>query len=153
MQRYKVFARQAAMPTMNTTTQPVLEIGKVAKADVSRLAEVSAQEKQALATLFEVPVGVIDGTLQRMAAAPPSSADQLAESFRTAVVDYRFLRGEWDRYHPPAEGQPTRQAALEALQAGDLTKAWKLYDGLRKPQAPAIAAPAPPANLRVVATP
>ena len=149
IKRYKAFARQAQLPAMRTN-DTFLEVGDAVKTDVSRLAEFSASEKQTLARQFEVPVGVIDKLVRRAGTASPSSADEFAQAVRTAVIDYRFLQIEWDRYHPPAEGQQVKATALAALQSGELAKAWELYDGLHKPASPAIAAPAPPANLRVV---
>jgi hypothetical protein len=70
---------------------------------------------------------------------------QLAQDLRTAAVDYRFLQGEWQRYNPPAEGGIIKTHALQALQGGDLGKAWELYDGLPRP--------ASPADLRVINAP
>jgi len=153
MERYKAFARQAEMPLITVTNNTVLKVGGAAKTDAARLARLSIGEKEALAGQFKVPAGVIDKVVQRVANSSPPRADQLAQELRTAVIDYRFLQIEWDRYHPPTAGQKTKATALEALQAGDISEAWELYDGLRKPQAPAIAAPAPPANLRIVAQP
>jgi hypothetical protein len=131
----------------------MLEVGGVVKTDATRLAQLSVREKEALAGQFGVPVAVIDKLVQRVASSSPPAVDQFAQELRTTVVDYRFLQIEWKGYHPPTEGQKTKAAGLEALQAGDISKAWELYDGLRRPQAPAIAAPAPPANLRVVTSP
>jgi hypothetical protein len=153
MKRYEAFARQAELHPITVTNNAVIQVGGLVNTDATRLAHLSPQEKEALAGQFKVPVGVINGLAQRFARSSPPAAEQLAQEIRTAVIDYRFLQIEWEHYHPPAEGQKTKAAALEALQAGDISKAWQLYDALRRPQAPAIAAPAPPANLRVVAQP
>jgi len=153
MARYKAFARQAKLPAITVATNGVLEVGDAARVDITRLGSFSTQQKEALADQFGVPVGVIDKVVQRVAGAPQPDAEHLAQGLRTAVIDYRFLKQEWDGYHPPAEGKPTKAAALAALQTGDISKAWELYDTLRKPEPPAIGAPAPPANLRVVAEP
>ena len=150
MGRYKAFVRQADLPPITVTTNVIIEVGGVVKTDVARLAQLSMREKEALAGQFSVPVGVIDKLVERVATNSPPSADRLIQELRTTVIDYRFLHIEWDRYHPPAEGMQTRSNALEALQAGDLAKAWELYDGLARPAAPTIARPAPPTNLRVV---
>ena len=150
MARYKAFARQAELPWITATNNTMLEVGGMVKTDTTRLAKLSAREREALAGQFGVPVAVIDKLVQRAASNSTPTADQFAQELRTAVVDYKFLQIEWQRYHPPAEGQKTKAAGLEALQAGDISKAWELYDGLRKPQAPAISAPPPPANLRIV---
>jgi hypothetical protein len=151
MERYKAFARQAEMPAITITNKTILEVGGSVKTDVSRLAHISSKEKKALAGQFGVPAGVIDKLVQRASKISQPSADQLAQDIRTAVVDYRFLQGEWKRYHPPLAGQKTKTDALQALQTGDISKAWELYDGLQKPQAPSIGQPPPPTNLRVVA--
>ena len=153
MERYKAFVRQAALPLITVTTNVLIEVGGVVKIDVARLAQLSTQEKEALTGQFSVPVGVIDKLVERVASNSPPAADQLAQELRTAVIDYKFLQIEWDRYHPPTEGQQTRSNALAALQAGDLANAWELYDGLARPGAPAITRPALPTNLRVVSEP
>jgi hypothetical protein len=153
MERYKAFARQADLPLITVTTNNLIEVGGVVKTDVARLAQLSIQEKAALAEQFSVPVGVIDKLVERVVSNAPPAADEFAQELRTAVIDYRFLQIEWDRYHPPTEGRQTKAAALGALQVGDLSKAWALYDGLARPEAPAIGRPAPPTNLRVVSGP
>lgn len=153
MKRYEAFARQAELPSITVTTNALLQVGGVVNMDATRLPQLSTNEMEALAGQFKVPVGVINRLAQQFARSSPPAAGQLAQEIRTAVIDYKFLRIEWERYHPPTEGLKTKAAALEALQAGDINKAWELYDALGRPQAPAIAAPAPPANLRVVAQP
>lgn len=153
MQRYKAFVRQADLPLIQITTNDLIEVGGVVEMDVTRLAQLSFQEKEALARQFSVPVGVIDNLVERVASNSSPAAGQFVQELRTAVIDYKFLQIEWDRFHPPTEGQQTKSNALAALQAGDLAKAWELYDGLARPGAPAIARPAPPTNLRVVVGP
>jgi hypothetical protein len=153
MQRYKAFVRQAGLPLITVTTNGLIEVGGVFEMDVTRLSQLSVQQKERLAGQFSVPVGVIDTLVEHVASNPPPAADQLVQELRTAVIDYKFLRIEWDRYHPPTEGQQTKSDALAALQAGDLAKAWELYDGLERPGAPAITRPAPPTNVRVVLGP
>jgi hypothetical protein len=145
MKRYEAFARQAELPPITTNNNSVLKVGGVVNMDATRLAQLSDHEKEALAGQFKVPLGVIDKLVQRFASSSLAAANQLAQEIRTAVIDYRFLKIEWEGYHPPAEGQKTKSAALEALQAGDISKAWELYDGLDRPQ--------PPANFRVLSQP
>lgn len=153
MRRYQAFARQAELPPITVTSATTLEIGSAVKTDISRLAQLSAREKESLAGQFGVPTGVIAKLAQRVSTTPPPPAAQFARELRTTVVDYRFLQGEWDRYHPPREGQQTKAEALAALQAGDIAQAWALYDALGKPQAPVAARPSPPTDLRIVASP
>jgi hypothetical protein len=153
MERYKAFARQAELPPITITNHSVLEVGGVMNVDAARLAQLSKREMEALAGQFRVPVDVIDKLVQRLTPNSPPAPEQFAREIRTAVIDYRFLQIEWERYHPPEQGQKTKAAALAALQSGNIGKAWELYDGLSRPQPPSIAAPAPPANLRVIAQP
>jgi hypothetical protein len=148
MERYKAFARQAEMPAITAPDKTTIEVGGTVKTDLRRLAQLSITEKEALAGQFNVPAAVIDKLVQRVSNGSQPSADQFAQELRTAVVDYRFLQQEWGRYTPPAEGRKVKASALQALQGGDLTKAWELYDGLQKP-----APPSPPTNLRIVAQP
>lgn len=145
MERYKAFARQAELPAITITNETTLDVGSSVKTDVTRLAQLSIQEMEALAEQFGVPVGVIGKVVQRAGNRPEPDAVQLARDIRTAVVDYRFLQGEWKRYHPPAECLNIKTNAVQALQVGDLSKAWQLYDGLQRP--------APPGNLRIIASP
>ena len=149
MERFKAFARQTELPPI-TATNALLTVGGAVNTDCTRLANLSSQEKQALAAQFRIPLAVIDKLVQRLASGSPPSAEQFSQELRTTVIDYRFLHTEWVRYHPPADGQPTKAAAMAALQSGDISQAWKLYDGLRRPQPPRMGAPAPPVNLRIV---
>jgi hypothetical protein len=145
MERYKAFARQAEMPAILISNKTTIEVGGAVKTDLNRLAQLSDREKEALAGQFGVPVGVIGKVMERAATNASPGAAQVVQNIRTAVIDYRFLEGEWGRYHPSAEGQQLKADALAALKAGDINKAWELYDGLQRP--------APPTNLRVVAHP
>lgn len=153
MGRYKAFARQTELPSITVTNHTGLEVGGVMELDSTRLTQLSTRGKEALAEQFRVPVAVIDKLVQRLPPSSPPAPEQFAREIRAAVIDYRFLQIEWERYHPPAQGQKTKAAALAALQSGDISKAWELYDGLSRPQPPSIAAPSPPANLRVIAQP
>jgi len=145
MERYKAFARQAEMPVITVTDKTTLEVGGMVKTDLNRLARLSSQDKETVAGQFGVPAGVIGKAAELAVNNPPHDAAQLAQEIRTAVIDYRFLHGEWERYNPPPEGRKIKADALEALQAGDISKAWELYDGLQRPT--------PPGNLRIVAQP
>ena len=146
MERYKAFARQAPLPSISVTNKTTLEIGGSVRFDITRLAQLSIQDREALAGQFGVPAGVIGKVAERAATNAPPNAAQLVQDLRTAAIDYRFLQGEWVKYNPPAAGQKIRADALAALQTGDIPKAWEMYDGLLRP-----ATPAPTANLRIVA--
>jgi hypothetical protein len=145
MERYKAFARQTELPLISVTSNTLIEVGGTVKTEVARMAQLSIRKKEALAGQFGVPVGVIEKLAPCVTNSSSPGADQLVQELRTAVIDYRFLQIEWDRYHAPVEGQQAKSNALAALQAGDLDRAWELYDALRKPL--------PPANLRIVAQP
>jgi len=150
MLRYQAFARNAELPQITVRDETTIEVGGKLQVDTSRLAQLSVREVESVAGQFRVPAALITNLVQRIATTPPLDAAKFARELRTAVIDYRFLQDEWGRYHPGVEGQPTRAAALDALQAGDIPKAWALYDGLSRPQPPAPARPAPPGNLRIV---
>jgi len=145
MERYKAFVRQAETPAIQVAGKTTLEVGGTVKTDLNRLARLSDPDQETLAGQFGVPAGVIAKVAEHAAENPPGDAAQAAQRLRTAVIDYRFLRGEWERYNPPTEGQKVKADALEALQAGDISRAWELYDGLQRP--------APPGSLRIVAQP
>jgi hypothetical protein len=153
MERYKAFFRQAELPPITVVDSSRVEVGGTVKVDMARPGQITGEQRQSLARQLGVPAGVIGKLQQRLASGARPGADECARELRRAVVDYRFLKQEWERYNPPVEGRANRQEALAALEAGDVTKAWELYDGLRRPRAPALGAPAPPTNLRVVAGP
>ena len=153
MERYKAFFRQAELPPITVADGSQIEVGGTVKLDMARPGQSTSQQRQSLASQLGVPAGVIGTLLQRLASGAKPGADECVRELRRAVVDYRFLKQEWERYNPPAEGRANQQEALAALEAGDVTRAWQLYDGLRRPQAPALGAPAPPTNLRAVAGP
>ncbi|HOX56421.1 MAG TPA: hypothetical protein P5205_06945 [Candidatus Paceibacterota bacterium] len=153
MRRYQAFARQAQLAPITVTSETTLEVGGTVKTDITRFPQLSARETEILAGKFEVPAGVIAEVARSLSDNPQPRAAQLAHELRTAVVDYRFLQSEWGRYRPPLEGQQVKTAALDALESGDIAKAWTLYDALDKPQAPAVSRPAPPGNLRIVTGP
>jgi hypothetical protein len=145
MERYKDFARQAKMPTIAITNAAVIEVGGIVKTDLKRLGRLSDSEKAALASQFGLPADVIGKLMDRATTNSALDPEQVAQNVRTAVVDYKFLQQEWGQYHPPAEGQKVKADALAALQAGDVTRAWELYDGLQRP--------APPTGLRIISQP
>ncbi len=145
MERYQAFARQAKLPTITVKNQTTLEVGGSIRTDLTRLARLSSQEKEALASQFQVPAGVISKVAENLGTNHPPNAAQFIQDIRTAVVDYRFLRGEWQRYHPPAEGQKVKAEARQALQRGEIRTAWEFYDALPRPAAPT--------GLRVISQP
>src|SRR3974377_914522 len=98
MERYKAFARQTEMPVIAVTDKTTLEVGGELKTDIAKLAQLSTPQRAGRAVQCGVPPGVIDQLVQRFSSAPQPGADQFVRELRTAVIDYRFLQGEWGRY-------------------------------------------------------
>jgi hypothetical protein len=142
MERYKAFVRQAKVPTIVVTNAAAIEVGGIVKTDIKRLGQLSDSDKTALASQFVVPADVVGKLMECAATNSAPDAGQIAQNVRTAVIDYKFLQREFEQYHPPAAGQKIKSDALAALQAGDVTRAWELYDGLQRP--------APPSNLQII---
>jgi hypothetical protein len=155
MLRYQAFVRQAQLPPVTVTGKTNLAVGgKVSlKLDGPGLASLSTRQAEDLAQQFAVPPELVRAVAQRLASPAGRDAAEFPGELRTAVIDYRFLLGEWDRYHPPAEGQAVKTEALQALQSGDVNRAWQLYDGLRRPQAPTALRLQAPTGTGVVSRP
>ena len=133
------------MPVITATDKTTIEIGGSVKTDIKRLVQLSSGDRRRSPASLASRRGSWQLPERASNNSPPNAA-QLAHDIRTAVIHYRFLQGEWGRYHPPAAKQKIKADALAALQTGDIGKAWELYDGLQKP-----AAPPPPTGLRIVA--
>ena len=146
MQRYKAFARQAEMPAITATDKTTLEVGGTVKTDVNRLAQLSSTEKEALAGQFGVPAGVIAKAAGTRLEQP--TAECRRSSLRTfarrllITGSCKVSGGDTLRRRKARRSRPMR---FRPCRAGDIGKAWELYDGLQKP--------APPANLRVIVQP
>lgn len=139
---YQLFARQVSLPAIVVVDENTLAFGEGVKVNMRSLGPMSIREKKALAGQFEVPVEVLDKALRRASTKTQSNAAQWAQELRTLVIDYKYLQDRWNRYRPPGGQEKLKANALEALQAGEIEKAWEMYDALPRPQ--------PPGGLRVV---
>jgi len=121
--------------------QTTLEVGGKQKIDVSQLDQLTTQEKETLASQFDVPVGVVDNLLKSYSKPAPADAAEVAGKLHAAVIDYKYLLARWTQYHPPTGGEQVKTDALLALQGGEMDKAWKMYIELPRPE--------PPTGLRI----
>jgi len=133
---YQVFACGCPAPAITVVNGTTLEVGGKQKIDVSRLAQLTAPDKQTLAGQLAVPVVVIDCLLRGCTNQPPADATGLAGKLRVTAIDYKYLLEQWTQYHPPTGGEKVKADALQALQGGDLEKAWAMYVTLPRPEPP-----------------
>ena len=133
---YGVFAHRCTAPSITVVNETTLEIGGKQKIDISRLDQLAAQEKETLAGQFDVPVGVIDCLLQGCTSQAPADATGLAGKLRVTVIDYKYLLEQWTQYLPPSGTEKVKADALQALQSGDIDKAWKMYVDLPRLKPP-----------------
>lgn len=133
---YQVFAFRCTSPSITVVNETTLEIGGKQKIDISRLDQLTTQEKETLAGKFDVPVGVIDNLLESYSKQTPADAAGLADKLRVTVIDYKYLLARWTQYHPPTGQEKVKTDALLALQGGEIDKAWKMYIDLPRPDPP-----------------
>jgi hypothetical protein len=133
---YQVFACGCSAPAITVVNGTTLEIGGKQEIDVSRLDQLTTPEKETLAGRLDVPVVVIDGLLRGCTNQPPADATGLAGKLRVTAIDYKYLLEQWTQYHPPTGGEKVKTDALQALQGGDLEKAWAMYVTLPRPEPP-----------------
>jgi hypothetical protein len=133
---YQVFAHQFALPSITVVGQSTLDVGSKVKIDVSQSEQLPDQQKEALASRFQVPVGVVSKLLVRCSKQSPGDAARVAQELRTIVTDYKYLHERWTRYRPPTGKEEVKTSALQALQDGEIDKAWEIYVALPRPSAP-----------------
>ena len=133
---YQVFAHQFPLPSITVVDQATLDVGGKVKIDVSQSEQLSDQQKEALADRFEVPVGVVSKLLVRFSKQSPVDAAQVAQELRITVIDYKYLQERWRQYLPPIGKAEVKTNALQALQVGEIDKAWEMYVALPRPSAP-----------------
>ncbi len=133
---YQVFAGGLVLPSTTVLDQATLDVGGRMKMDVSRLDQLSTQQKEALAEWYGVPAGVVDKFQESFAQEPSSDATLVAAKLRVTVIDYKYLLEFWTKYRPPAGKDQVRSDALLALQAGDIDKAWGMFADLPRPKPP-----------------
>lgn len=139
---YQVFARQLALPPITTPDKSTLRLGEKVSVDIGRRNPLSNRQRESLAGQFDVPVGVIDKTLDRLTNHTRLDAAQAAEEFRAAVIDYKYLEEKLARYVAPTGKEIIKTNALQALHIGEIDKGWETYLALPRPQ--------PPSGLRIV---
>jgi len=83
----------------------------------------------ALADRLQMPIAALDRLVQNLSANTHIKGQELADSFRNAVIDFRFLEDRWNRVHPPQIDLEIKTQALNALSAGDIDRAWALVRG------------------------
>ncbi len=145
--RYLAFSNSIVLPAIAAVDNTAIRLGQWGPMQVGRQPGKPTLDRKLTAMQLGVPVGVVDRLLERFAQNPQIQVADLARELRAATIDFRFLLAEMTAYNPPAEGQQPKTDGLQALLRGDLQKAWDSYLSLPWP-----AAPAPPKNLRVVAT-
>jgi hypothetical protein len=138
---YQVFAFNCTLPPITVMNGTTLEVGGQQKIDVSQLAQLTRQERETLAGQLDIPAGAVDNLLEGCSKQASAGAAEVAGKLRVMVVDYKYLLERWTQYHPPTGAEAVKTAALQALQSGDLDKAWTLYTTLPRP--------VPPTGLRI----
>jgi len=133
---YQVFASSCTAPAITVVNGTTLEVGGKQKIDISRLDQLTTPDKQTLAGQLEVPVVVLDCLLRGCTNQTPADATGLAGKLRVTAIDYKYLLERWTQYHPPTGGEKVKTDALQALQGGDLEKAWAMYLTLPRPEPP-----------------
>jgi len=136
---YSLIAAQLSLPNIAAAAERVLEIDGTARLDFAAANESPAAS--ALAAQMRIPLSAMKGLIRQLANETELTGPQLAASFRTELVDYKFLEERWNQFHPAGTALQVKQAALAALEAGDLERAWTLFEDLPKPR--------PPRQLRV----
>jgi hypothetical protein len=121
---------------MTILGKQTMTIAGVVKIDATKPNELPVTDQQTLAHLFGVPPAVIRHALEGARRQPGGDAEQLAQRFCTAAIDYQYLQDRWAAYHPPVGKENPKSEALLALQAGNISRAWELYQALPRPQPP-----------------
>jgi len=140
---YQVFVAQTLLPPIYAPDKSTIVVdGK--EISLRRNDPQPGNKKSAVADHLGIPVPVLNQALEQASSNPAFDADQAAQQFRTAVLDYKYLQDRWTRYHPPAgtEQLKAKTHALQILQDGQITKAWEMFMALPRPQ--------PPSGFRVV---
>jgi hypothetical protein len=138
---YQVFAARIHLPEIKALDDSVLAVDgqrlDLAKADLG----LKSEQLTTVADQLKVPAEVLPALVQKLSATQPLKGEELAHSFRTALIDYGYLSEQWARYRPPPGTEAVKQEAKKALAEGDLDRAWLLFGNLPRPR--------PPTGLRV----
>jgi hypothetical protein len=133
---YTVFEHNLTLPAIKVIDAATLEVGGKLKIVLNRPEPLSTQARATFTNEFQVPLAVVDRLWERLFQSTPPSAEQATNALRQTVLDYKYLHQKWTQYRPPREKEGIKTDAFQALQAGDLDKAWELYLDLPKPSGP-----------------
>ena len=122
-----------------------VQLGEKQILEARHLEQMTAEEQEVLGEVFAVPPPLITRFIKGRYK-PEWNADQVAKEFRACITDYKFLVHTWNEF-VSLEGDSPKKEARQALQAGDVAKAWQLYPVDRGGRPP------PPQNLRIAADP
>ena len=136
---YTIVAARLELPRIIALEDRTLSIGELSHVQFGSQAQPLVTG--ALSQELQIPLGALKGMMQKLASSPGIKGMDLAESFRTAVIDYKFLENRWNQYHPTGTGLEVKKTWLKALDEGDLDHAWELFNSLPRPR--------PPQTLRV----
>jgi len=134
---YQVFAYKTPLPQVLELSNLTVAVGAVV-INLSSANRIPPQDKQALAGLLGVPVSVVQRVLARVSRESGGDPERFRQDLHDTVMDYKYLRDRWARYHPPAESTKEKTEALAALEDGDVDKAWEIFRSLPRPQPPGV---------------
>jgi hypothetical protein len=140
---YQVFASRTVLPTITVTDTGALDVGGQVKILFKPGAPLPDKDIRGLAEQFGVPVAVVMTFLRHTGHDEPFAPGHLAQALPITIMDYKYLKERWNRYHPPTGQQDLKTKALQALEAGEVARAWEMFCALPVPR--------PPAGLRIVA--
>lgn len=138
---YRVFAAKVSLPSITVVTNRVFLVADKVQLDLDSGQEQILRQVNPLSEQFGVPAPLLQRIVHRYVTNAPSPTAAIRE-MREAVTDYKYLLERWNGYRPPAGNEKLKMDALQLLQAGDLEKAWGMYNSLPRP--------APPGGLRVL---
>ena len=133
---YQVFALRAELPAISALDERTIVVSGKERSSFKLDEELRAKEMKAMAEQFRVPATVISAFLKGVGKREHIGAERVAQELRITVIDYRYLNEQWNRYHPPPAQESIKAAALHALEAGDIEKAWEMFVALPRPKAP-----------------
>jgi hypothetical protein len=137
---YQMFARQIALPAITNLDQTALNIGGKTVFHLGLSTKTITQEEASVAEQLQVPMAMLT-TFAHNFLTNATPGNDCATQFRTAVIDYKYLREKWTQYRPPPGNEKLKTTALESLEAGEIDKVWEMFVSLPRPQ--------PPGGLRV----
>lgn len=94
-----MFATQLSFPQVTVINDRSLDIGGSTRLEFGGTNQ--NQAISALADRLQLPIAALDRLVQNLSANTHIKGQELADSFRKAVIDFRFLEDRWNRVHPP----------------------------------------------------